>query len=385
MNQKIIHGRQVREELYQLTISLPKTLHILTQEILTWMTGKPYQNQQPLFQQTPLGYLALALSELALGVTASIAILNSSFVFLPLLPLSFLFTVGGARILETTIIHQCVHLNFFWRNQSWNRWLAEALSTAIMTQNFDGYFRDHVRNHHNRKIFTTANDPALRLLLKLGFCPGLTKKEYWKRLVRAIFSPSFHLSLLKERLISNFLTSPPYRRVMSAVWSLGCLSLAFATQNVMNFSIAWLLPLTVLHTISALLHALTEHLWGYEKGGQSQQVIYLRKTCGRFSAEPPPHTLLAQNPLPWLGWLLRLILVHLPVRLSCWVGEVPEHDYHHRHSHQPNWANGAFIRQREIEAGCPGFPEPYTEIWGIVSAIDLVFDTLSQGERKHEL
>lgn len=370
--------KNIREEIKQITINCPELVHYSCQELLTWITGKPYRNQQLLIKQTPLKYLILALFELALGTIGSITILKGSPIFFSLLSLSFLLTVGGARIIETTIIHQGVHLNFLRHNPIGNRVLVECLSTIIGTENFDGYYLNHVRKHHNRKAFGTINDPAFKLILKLGFYPGRSKEKYWQCLVKSILSPSFHLSLLKERLISNFVTCPLYRRVMSTIWIAGCLSFVLATGNLVIFSIAWVFPLTLLHNISALLNALTEHIWGYEDNEVSAQVVYLRRTCGRFSAESPPNTRLIEDPLSWLIWFLKLIFIHLPVRLGCWVGEVPEHDYHHRHSHDKSWVNGAYARQRELEANCPGFSEPYTEVWGIFAALNRVFETLSR-------
>lgn len=378
MKQAIQKQEQVREKIKRLTIGYPKYVHIFLQEIFTWITGKPYEYQQPLIKQTALGYLTLALTELALGTIGSFLILKYSILFYLLLPATFLLTVGGARILETTIIHQCVHLNFYKSSRVRNRLLAELLSTLIGTEHFDGYYYNHVRKHHNRKAFATFEDPAYKLILKLGFYPGRSKREYGQCLIKAIFSPSFHLSLLKERLISNFLTSPFYRRVMSIIWIIGCFSFALATENLVIFLIVWVFPLTLLHNISALLHALTEHIWGYEDEKESQQVVYLRRTCGRFCGELPPNIPIVHNPSPWFNWGVKLLFIHLPIRLACWVGEVPEHDYHHRHSRDKNWVNGAYARQREQEAGCPGFPESYTEVWGIYAAIDRVFEALSQ-------
>lgn len=382
MSDKFEKEKEVRDEIRQLTNNLPEPIDNLIQALFTWIIGKPYKNQRPLIKQTSFGYLMLALAELAFGTIGSIFILKSSLFLYLLLPVTFLLTLGGARILETTIIHQCVHLNFFERDSIANRLLAECLSTLIGTENFDGYYHNHVRKHHNRKTFATVYDPAYKLIFELGFYPGRSKKEYWQCLIIAILSPSFHLFLMKERFISNFLTSPPYRRAMSMIWSVGCLGMILAIGNLVIFLIAWVFPLTVLHNISALLHALTEHIWGYESEEESQQIIYLRRTCGRFSAESPPNIHLVKNPLSWLSWLLKLIFVHLPVRIACWVGEVPEHDYHHRHSHDKNWVNGAYARQRELEANCPGFPESYTEVWGISAAINQVFEALSQASIK---
>ena len=104
---------EVREKLYLLTTSLPPLVHILMQACFTWMTGKPHQGQEPLFQWTPILHLVTALISLFGSAAASLMIFNSSFWLWFLLPVCWLFTVGAARKLHTNVIHQCVHYNFF--------------------------------------------------------------------------------------------------------------------------------------------------------------------------------------------------------------------------------------------------------------------------------
>lgn len=103
--------------------------------------------------------------------------------------------------------------------------------------------------------------------------------------------------------------------------------------------------------------------------------LLARKSHGRFCGETPPFN---QSSLAWLRWWMRMLGYHLPVRILILPGEMPEHDWHYRHPHDPDWANGIYARQRDLEAGCPGFSESYTEVWGLFEAIDLVFETLSK-------
>lgn len=386
LTQDPMRSENLREELRQITKHWPKVLDILIQSAITWMTAKPHWGQQPLLKLTPSTYLLIALSELAIGVTSSNAILHhASPALLPLLFFSYLMTVGGGRIVETTINHQAAHSNFS-GNKFWDRWVLEILSTLLMIQPYDGYVRDHIGNqendkkgHHNKSVFATKADPAYQLILKL-FPPNLTKQEYWLRLRRTVCNLYFHWFMLRERLKSNLLEVPGYRRLMAICWYLIGLSLVGFTQSWITFFVAWCIPLTILHHISALLFALTEHLWGDEDEQQPWRVRYMRRTCGRFSGEPFPAAHFRQNPWTWVLWVLRWVFIHIPVRLGCWVGEGPEHDWHHRHVNSRDWANGAFARQRDLEAGCPGWPEPYTEVWGIIEALDRVFEALSRSE-----
>ncbi|NEU79884.1 hypothetical protein [Nostoc sp. UIC 10630] len=170
----MVSNVDVREELAKLGKSLPKPLYVFLQFFLTWMTGKPYRGQQPLFEPTRLYQLLTALGSLFGGAIASALIWNSSPLCYPLLLVSWAFTVGGARKIQTCINHRCVHKQFFEDGQ--DRWLAEILSTILLTQDREGYWYDHVKLHHHVDKFATfSHDPDAQFLWQLGFRPGLTK------------------------------------------------------------------------------------------------------------------------------------------------------------------------------------------------------------------
>lgn len=258
----------VRQELYQLTVFLPPLLHSLVQDCLTRMTGKPYPGEFPLFKQTRFSQLMTALASLFCSVAVSVTLWNSFPLLWFLLPISWLFTVGAARKLHTTICHQCIHYNFLgdWRD----RILAEIISTLLLIQDFNGYRQDHVKEHHHIEKFTTVNDPDLKFLLLLGFRPGLPKPFYWQLLRQTVLSPRFHWLFLCARLIANFKTAPVYRRLMATVWTAAVLSMVTLTHLLPAFIVAWLFPLTVLYHISALLQFSSEHRWLLVEGGSNE-------------------------------------------------------------------------------------------------------------------
>lgn len=165
---------EVREKLAQLGVSLPKPGYTLLQAFFTWLTGKPYRGQQPLFKHTPISQLATATLSLLGGITTSWIIVNSPPYFWLLLPISWLFTVGGARKLQTSICHQCIHFNFS-GNKTTDQALAEIISTILVIQDFSSYRHDHIEVHHSKKL-ATLDDPDVKFLLQLGFYPGLTEK-----------------------------------------------------------------------------------------------------------------------------------------------------------------------------------------------------------------
>lgn len=116
------------------------------------------------------------------------------------------------------------------------------------------------------------------------------------------------------------------------------------------------------------------------------KLIRGRLTFGRFVGDPLPYR--DQPPGLWLWswgrWLTRLLFLHLPIRLCVLPGDLCQHDWHHRHP-RGDWANACYERQRDRDAGCPGWPEPYETVWGLYGAIDLVFRGLASLQRDPSL
>ena len=103
-----------------------------------------------------------------------------------------------------------------------------------------------------------------------------------------------------------------------------------------------------------------------------------RLTFGRFVGEPIPSRDLPPGQWLWAWgrWLFRVFALHIPTRLCVLPGDLCQHDFHHRHP-RGDWSNAGYERQRDLTAGCPGWPEPYREVWGLDNAIDVVFTGLA--------
>jgi fatty acid desaturase len=148
----------------------------LIQAVLTWLTAKPCTGQQPLFFSSRGYELTTAIISLLGGAAASSIILNSSLLLFPLLLISWVVMVGDARKILTSIIHRCVHYQF-WGDKR-DRILAEILSTLILVQGFDGYRYDYVTSHHHIDKFATfEGDPDTKFMLAVGFYPGLKDSD----------------------------------------------------------------------------------------------------------------------------------------------------------------------------------------------------------------
>jgi hypothetical protein len=353
---------------------LPKFI----QPLLTWVTGKPLQGQRPLWKGTPYISLAIGLLQLFGAVAASVIIMHAPPVLWPMLILSWMVTAGSARLFQVTIIHHAVHYNFS-GNKARERRLIEVLSTLLLLQDFVGYRYDHVSVHHSKKL-ATLDDPDLKFLWVLGFRPGMAREALWKHLIKTMLSPRFHFLFLLARLTANFKNPALYRKSMAVIFNGVVLCLVVITHTWLVWLIAWVLPLTVFYHISALLQFASEHRWlQVHDPDQPAKIVLARLTVGRFMGEsiPTSNTSPAWQAVAWVRWLTHMLLIHLLFRVFVVAGDLPQHDWHHRHPSSKEWPTAAYARQRDLEEGCPGWPEPYAEVWGLLPAIDAVFRLLS--------
>ena len=361
-------------------------------EFLAHFTGKwPDGGYRPRWRRPPAWHLIKMLLSLLGGVTASTILLSSSPAWWPLLALSWMITVYAGRSTQLVHCHYAVHGTLM-GHPRYDRAVAEILSTLWLIQPFDGYRRDHVTRHHGRH-FATLADPDVQLLLHLGFRPGMSRQDLWCHLYLTLVSPRFHALMGWMRLRANFLTAPVYRRLMAGGCAAAVVAGLLLTQGWLPFMVAWVVPILPLYHIAALLQFVTEHRWlqvpqpptpatGQETlerpPAHTTKLLLGRLTFGRFVGDPlPSHTL---PPRPWLyawgRWGIRLLLLHIPTRLCVLVGDLCQHDWHHRHPHG-DWSNACYERHCDLAAGCPGWPEPYTEVWGLDKAIDEVFQGLA--------
>lgn len=346
----------------------------------TWLSGKPAFGESAPWKPSAWTHLSTAIGSLLAGVVLSTWIVSTgSLALLPGLLISWLMTVHGARVLQVTIMHHAVHKNFS-RNPRVDRILSEAISAALIIQDFQAYRKDHVGTHHTKHI-ATIDDPDLKFILALGFRPGMTRRELWRRLALTPFSIRFHRLFLSARIRANFgrdISLP--RRFASAALCAILLTPVLLTGTWLELLFSWVFPMTVLYHVSALLQFMSEHKWlRVDMPGETRKLTLARLTAGRFMGEPAPiiksRGLAAI--LAWARWLSRMAVIHLPARVFVIVSDLPAHDWHHRHAYH-DWTAAAYERQRDLEAGCPGWPEVYTEVWGLRNAIDAVFRLWSE-------
>jgi hypothetical protein len=349
------------------------------QGLLTWITGKPLKGDL-LPTKTPTYHLAMVLATLIGGILLSIfAMLFQGLWLLLLLP-GWIFTVSGARQLQVVIVHHCAHGNFT-RNRSLDRRLGQIISAILLFREFDGYQQDHIKHHADPSAVEDETVKFLRLLL--GIQEGMSVQKQWRRLWFSLVSPIFHFQFLVARLVSSLGSTSITHRVLTWSFLIIVLTVVTLSGSWRMFLIVWVFPLTVLYQISTTLRLCSEHLRlpALRSNIRRDKQSYSQATVGIFLGDPvPDYTMPFWGQLQhWCGWWLRLMLIHIPTRVFVLVGDCPHHDYHHRHPNG-NWANATVARQQNIDAGCPGWNEPYREVVGFWASVELAFQSISQQE-----
>jgi len=351
------------------------------QPLLTWVTAKPYAGQKP-FRRSAMSHLVSAL--VALGLGASLSWLGASMggTAITLVPLGWFFSTYGTRKLRLMMLHFCSHNAVFERRVA-NFWLGEIISILTLSLSFKQYQQQHTRFHHSRHLLEPGDETYEFLVNFVGLKPGMPVERLWRQLWITLVSPKFHLRNLLQRLRECFLsTDPKHNALAGGLWLL-ILGLVAMAQCWMPFTLTFGVPLTVLLQISALLQNCVEHRWLVPpQAGQRQRRELGQLTVAVFLGEFPPVLPAAVSPIQrvvaWSYWTARMLFYHLPARALVMMGDIPCHDYHHRHPGSKEWPNYIFARQADGQGGSPGWPEPYQETWGLLEAMEETFQSLSQ-------
>jgi len=223
-------------------------------------TGYWPEGSRPRWMRKPWWHLMTMGLSLFGGVTASSFIVTVPSGCWPLLVLSWMVTVHGARMGQVVINHHAVHTNVT-GHKRYDQGLAEVVATLLVIQDYRGYFRDHVRIHHDPKTLATSADPDLQFLLILGFRPGMSREALWRRLYWTMVSPRFHWLFLRARLQANYVTAPMYRRITAWGYATAVLAGLILTGAWLPWVVAWVVPVLPLYHVAALLQFICEHKW----------------------------------------------------------------------------------------------------------------------------
>lgn len=343
---------------------------------LTLLTGKPHTGQHPP-RFTPTGHLAGAATSILCGLLVSGFALGRGGWWLPLLAPGWAMTLHGSRNLRMMIYHQCAHRNMWGRRRP-DALLGKALAGLLVIQNFGEYAKEHVGEHHALHHMT-MRDPTVRaILIGLALRPGMSRGRMWRRVLGKLASPRFHAAFLSARVRSYFYLATR----AEAVGTLSAYATVAAVATWLHawvfVLVAWVLPMTVFYQVSNTLRLCVKHTFPSPEQTDRRGLHYFAGlTNAIFLGERAPDPTLppARRMAAWARWWTRMALVHFPSRYLVLTGDTVVHDYHHRHPMSRKWAGYVFQREAEATAGRPGQP-PYRHVWGLVPAIDAVFDSL---------
>jgi hypothetical protein len=355
-----------------------RRLPSLLQLPLTYLTGKPHTGQRGP-KLTPTFHLVTALGSLGIGLTCSAAAFSGANPLL--LVLGWAITLHGMRNLRMLIFHQCAHRNM-WGKARADRVVGRIIAAALIVQSFQNYSREHISDHHAARHMTLHDPTVQAMLITLQLRPGMTRQQMWRRIIERLCSPAFHARFAWARTRSYVHGATPAERRVALFGYLLLAVLLTLLHGWMFFLVAWALPLLFFFQISNVLRLCVEHTFPENGVEVRRGRAYMAGLSNAiFLGEPVPAQDLtsARRAYAWLRWVLRMALIHLPSRYLVLTGDTVVHDYHHRYPMSREWADYLFARQRDLEAGHPGWA-PYREVWGLIPAINLVLDSLASAD-----
>ncbi|MFO0887960.1 MAG: fatty acid desaturase [Isosphaeraceae bacterium] len=354
-----------------------RVLPMCVQPLLTWLVGKPLDGEAR-SKLTPWHHLASCLLALAIGPAATAAALARGGVATLAVLAGWILTVHGMRKLRTVIVHQCSHSNFT-RNPRVDQPLGHLISFVLVTESFAEYRITHPGDHHSARHQTLADPTVAFLIHEMGLRAGEPSRRSWIKLLRTLVSPRYHAALASARLRSQWRTGSAARRAALLAYIAANFGLAVAWWP---WALMWILPATVFFQMSTALRLSSRHFFPAKAPRSGADHVGRRFTHGIFLGDPAPAGIspwTARGLVAWTAWAARMVGVHLPARLLVLVGDGPCHDLHHDQPRHPDWANYPFVRAEAVIQPGKGHP-PFTEVWGLVAAIQVCFETLERAD-----
>lgn len=339
--------------------SLPRVL----QPFLTWVTGVPLSGAAPRVRWRPGLAAAAGVAQTAAGIAVGALGLWAGGVVMPLLViLSWPVIAGGMRRLDVVVVHQTLH-NMFAPSISGNRVMCEIITTLQWRPPYDGNRKEHLLHH---AYPCSMRDGDTEYLMSTGARPGMTRQEFRRYLVKAVFSPRHHWSFFRSRVKANFFSRmPTYRRVMALVYLAATVAFLTLSGLWLAWLLLWFVPVTFFFQNQTFLYTLSEHRWWlFENAERLTKAQRDQLTFGRFCGGPMPARAVtgggARHALAVTAWWARMVLVYAPYRMCILVGDTVQHDLHHIRP-QCDWANSSWERNEEL-AGARA--DRYFEVWG---------------------
>ncbi|MEE1925753.1 hypothetical protein V0R50_27815 [Pseudomonas sp. 148P] len=360
--------------------------HLPFQPLWTWLTGKGQaQDTDTLkarMERTGERFLQVHLL-LTWATMIGLVLLGKAVLdgaFNPLLSVllvlaAWVLMVNRLRSMQATF-HYLTHGAVLKDKARAQRYARFFLTTPLLYQDWDTYNQSHVREHHNIHVLCTDIDPDQCFIQAQGFHPGMAEPTYWWRVISTPFRPTYLLRQWRGTLNDCFVRPPREEVRLRLVFWGALLALLWASDCLAAFGLIYVIPRAVLFEHSMWLQLFTEHLWFYQReSGRGDKPHYGRLTWGRFQGRRPPRGGLAA----WAAWLLKGLLLDVPVRLYVYPQDLPNHDAHHR---RPNVHYRHIADYRASIEQQPSSYGPFLEVWGFMAGLYLIRDHMCRGVRE---
>lgn len=288
-----------------------------------------------------------------------------------------LVLVSEVQYIKTTLVHQATH-NRLLRNRKLARRLADLLGATVLAPNVQEYERVHIGQHHRSEMVASVKDEDTQFVMKLGFLPGLEVEAYWRQFKRTLLNPRVHLRLFMARIRANLMTGPMERRVFAWLWWSGLLSIACAHGLLLPVLLAYVWPISLPFQVAQILQALTEHMHFVNPGEERNVEWHARVSHARFVGEAAPTATGLAGVKAWTGFWLRLVFLHLPLRMAVLPGDLANHSAHHWKAGKADWTQAPYS-YRDLKAEVP--VEWHREFWGLRATLQAVFEGMSKAPR----
>jgi fatty acid desaturase len=350
------------------------------QPFLTWLTAKPAPGETAR-ERPPEDFVTVASIQVLGGVAITwIGMLSPWPQACLLVALGLSLTTSGLGLFQVVVFHHCSHGTVFADRQT-NIVVGRLISAVLLFKHFDVYKHEHMLHHSPNKLLTEEDEFADFVLGMCALRPGVAKAALWRQVLLSLVSPRFHVSFLRRRLSAALFSHDCQHNAVAVAALGGALAVGFGSGHLLAVTVGWLLPLTVLLQMATVFRILCEHRFPEPALIQARgRDFHCHATAGVFPGVMPPGRSAGslQGLLLWAGWWAQMLAVQLPVRVLVLVGDAPCHDYHHRRPATRKWTTYIQSRQRDLEAGSPGFRTGYSETWGLFRAVDASLDSLAR-------
>ena len=346
---------------------------------LTWQMVLPHTGQR-LRHRHRLENLATTMVAITISMVLSHHAIHGQEPWpasLLLLLLAWGHLLFGLRSLALPNRHECAH-GTLTRIRWLDAWIGQTISALLGSSAMSVYRATHVggaaRVHHSWSQLMSPGENTYEELSSLGFQPGASTQTNWRNLRMKIVDPRFHAGQLFRATKAAFFSGVPWERAYAIFLWLSIVALLVLIHEWDAFAIVFF-PARLLFIVAQVLRTCVEHRF---VGAHPRSLSVARAmTVDIYCAEQPPlitdHTNHLHNVLLWLGWGVRMILIHMPTRFWVLTGSTAAHWQHHHARLGHDFANYEAEKGQLLQQGLP-----IQSVWALQGAIEGFLCSLTQ-------